>query len=239
MATESKLFGGKGPETEASDTQSEISQDLYKTAKPLTSELFGQMLEGLRTGGIQARIPIIQSAVDSQKRATSDALRSLDESLGQSGLAGTPYGARVRSEASIEGASKEAAIPTNSVLDFLKGAIGLATGTNTTAETGLSSVTASEAQVTSAQLAAIASIIGSTAGTASKGCWIAASLYGYGSVEFYAARYYIHDVWRGPIASMCRWLYRHLGKSVARQHCLVKALRPLFNVAVQRGLEAR
>lgn len=237
--SESKLFGGKGPDTEASNTQSAASQDLFKTAKPLTTALFNQMLEGLQTGGIQARMPIVQAAVDAQKQKTSDAARTLDEQLGQSGLAGTPYGERIKSEAATSAAATEAAIPTNSVLDFLKGAIGLTTGTNTTAQSGLSSVTASEASVTDAQLAAIASIIGSTAGQASKSCWVAAELYGYGTVEFYAARHYIYDLWQGRVATMCKWAYRHVGKSIARRPWLVKALRPLFNVAVQRGLEVQ
>lgn len=240
MATESKVFGGKGPDTEASNTQSGISQDLFKTAKPLTTGLFNQMLEALQTGGINARIPIIQRAVDTQKSKTSAALSTIDESLGQSGLAGTPYGQRVRSEAVTEGASKEADIPTNSVLDFLKGAIGLSTGTNTIAQTGLSSVTSSEAQITSAQIAAVAQMVSAamSSGGGTK-CWIAAELYGYGSVEFYMARHYIYDIWQGPTATMCRWAYRRYGKSIARRPWLVKALRPLFDAAVRRGMEAR
>lgn len=85
--------GGKGE----SKTTSPAASALAKIAEMFTKEtggvrtgLIDAMQEVLATGG--SSIPIISSAVDASRSATSRALQQTEEGLAQSGLAGTPFG---------------------------------------------------------------------------------------------------------------------------------------------------
>jgi hypothetical protein len=70
-------------------------------------------------------------------------------------------------------------------------------------------------------------------------CWIAAALYGKDTVSFHLARRWIVHQWRGPLATITRWLYRCYGERLARHRWLVELLRPLFDRAVQNARAAR
>jgi hypothetical protein len=72
--------------------------------------MFDQMNEALTTGGIGARVPIVQNAttqmLNSQGRAMSDTQRQ----LGQAGLGSTPFGQRAMGEQRMQGAQQVAGI---------------------------------------------------------------------------------------------------------------------------------
>lgn len=238
MGTELFLPGGKSPATQASTTESESAKKLFEETTPVRQELFNQILEGLQTGGIQAKIPIIQSALEQSRGAASNALRQTDESLAQSGLSGTPFGERTRQEGRIQSEAGLAQIPTNVVRDFLGVAPGFTSTTQGQAIQGFTAATASEASVRNAQIAAVAQILASSiqaAGAAGAGCWVAAALYGFGSERYYLARSYIYGMWRGPLARLGRYLYSRYGQRAARRPWLVLALGPLFDLAVWRA----
>ncbi len=101
-------------------------------------------------------------------------------------------------------------------------------------------------QTQAQQKGAIMGLIGNLAGGAAtvagagiKACWIAAAIYGPFTTEFFAARRYIFDRWQGRIADITRNLYLRFGPRVAvlvQRHRLVRAaLKPLFDIAVERG----
>jgi len=85
--------GGKGE----SKTSSKAAKILARLAEQFSTEtggirtdLIDAMQEVLTTGG--SSVPIISSAVDASRSASSRALQQTEESLATSGLAGTPFG---------------------------------------------------------------------------------------------------------------------------------------------------
>jgi hypothetical protein len=80
---------------------------------------------------------------------------------------------------------------------------------------------------------------GLAGGIGALACWIAASIYGFGTPEFFAARHWIMEEWQGSMADAVRWVYRAIGPWLApkvRQHRWLRAvLKPLFDIAVRRG----
>lgn len=153
--------GGKGgsSQTSASRELEAFTGELREQSRPVRQEVFAQILEGLRTGGIGARIPIIQQAVEASRQATSSALRQLDQSLAQTGLAGTAFGARARGETLLAGEQRTAQLPTELVQQFINTALSQATQTPTTIVQGLGAASQSQAQLQAAQMAQFASLL--------------------------------------------------------------------------------
>ena len=90
------MGGGKGE----SKTSSPAANTLARIAEMFTKEtggarrgLIDAMQEVLTTGG--SSIPIISSAVDASRSASSRALQQTEEGLATSGLAGTPFGENI------------------------------------------------------------------------------------------------------------------------------------------------
>jgi hypothetical protein len=88
------------------------SKTLFKTAKPLFQESAAQQLEALKTGGVGARIPMIQRAVEASKAATAGALRGTTDELAATGLAGTPFAASTLAGTRMSGEQATSQIPT-------------------------------------------------------------------------------------------------------------------------------
>ena len=64
---------------------------IFKTQQPIRRELSKQTLEALQTGGVGARIPIVQRSVEAAKTAGAQSMRNAQESVAASGQAGTPF----------------------------------------------------------------------------------------------------------------------------------------------------
>jgi len=246
--------GGKGGSqqfTQADPNISAFAGEVREQSRPVREEIFRQVTEALKTGGVGAQIPLITRAVESTRAATSRALAETEASLGRSRLAGTPFGQRILAETRMGGEGAAALIPTTLAQQFTSVAPNLALGSAGTVIQGLTNaagigvaqrqIGAQEAigemqmwgQVISALLGAGGSV-GAGAALAS-GCWIAAALYGYGTPEFWSARRFIFDRWRGPIAVVARWLYRRSGQRVARRPWALVLLHPAFDIAVAKG----
>ena len=56
-------------------------KELYTQSTPVRQELLGQTLEALMTGGVGAKIPLIQRAVEQQKAGLAQGLRSTSENI--------------------------------------------------------------------------------------------------------------------------------------------------------------
>lgn len=234
MGTEAFLPGGKSPSTEASTNESQIANQLFSESTPVRQELFKQILEGLQTGGVQAKIPIIQSALESSRVAQSNTMKGIDENLATSGLSGTPFGARTRAEAQEAGNQQIGQIPTNIIRDFLSVAPGYSSQASGQALQGLSAVTGSEAAIRNAQIAAVSQILSSSIAAGEKAgmaCWVAGALYGEGSLRQAKVRYYVYNqaYW------LTVWLYFRAGKWASRQRWLLPLLRPWFNRMAEKS----
>jgi hypothetical protein len=77
------------------------------------------------------------------------------------------------------------------------------------------------------------------AGGANFGCWVAAEYYGWFTPDWFAARRWIMEGWRGPVADEFRRLYMQHGsiwaEMVRGDGRLREALRPLFDWARRKG----
>ena|SRR5690242_16523417 len=104
------------------------SKFLFQSAKPLVAESNAQQLEALKTGGVGARIPMIQRAVEASKSATANALSGTSAELATSGVAGTPFAANILAGARMSGEQATSQIPTNIAQNILSsGTTGLDT----------------------------------------------------------------------------------------------------------------
>lgn len=90
------LGGGKSTQTQESSSANALAALAEQFAGETTgvrTGLLEAMQEVLSTGG--SSIPIISSAVESSRKASSRALSETEQSLAQSGLSGTPYGENI------------------------------------------------------------------------------------------------------------------------------------------------
>jgi len=104
--------GGGGAEGMFGQELAATTKEIREMSRPVRAETYAQTLEALKTGGVGARIPMIQRAVEGSRVATSNALQQITESLASSGLKNTPFGQRTLAEVRTKGAAREADIPT-------------------------------------------------------------------------------------------------------------------------------
>jgi len=119
------------------NTLMQMGQKLFKQSGPVRKELFAQVLEALKTGGVGAQIPVIQRAVENSRAASGQALQQTSDQLAGANLSGTPYGQSILAQGRIAGNLASANIPTDIAQQFIGMGPGLAT---TTAQQGLGAV---------------------------------------------------------------------------------------------------
>lgn len=79
-----------------------------QTAQP-RREILGQLTEALRTGGVGAKIPVIQRSVEASNQANSQALAQTAQQLAQRNIGGTA-GARILAGQRLAGAQQTSQI---------------------------------------------------------------------------------------------------------------------------------
>jgi hypothetical protein len=79
---------------------------------PFERTLFEQGLEALRTGGIGARIPFVQAAMEASRRQGATAMRETTTDLTRTGLLNTMFGRRIMAGLRLSGRQSLAQIPT-------------------------------------------------------------------------------------------------------------------------------
>lgn len=65
---------------------------IFRTQQPIRRELSNQTLEALRTGGVNARLPLVQKAVEQARSASAGQMRQTQQNLAQGNLMNTPFG---------------------------------------------------------------------------------------------------------------------------------------------------
>jgi len=131
--------------------KSYASANMGMTGKPLR-EAMSQLTEALKTGGVGARIPMIQRAVEQQNQATSQALGQTAETLAQRNIGGT-QAARIMAGTQLAGASAASRIPTDVAQQVISQGIPQAMGLRTMGFGGLQS--AGSAQMATDQFNAL------------------------------------------------------------------------------------
>ena len=117
-------MGGKTPSTAAAKQLSQLSALMFKESNPARREMFSQLNEALKTGGIGARIPIIQRAVEDVNRSTAGAVRGTQEQLSRAGVTG-PFAAQILAQERMAGSQAAAKIPTDYAQQLIAGGPGL------------------------------------------------------------------------------------------------------------------
>ena len=139
------MGGGKAPDAGPGETAlADIATQLFAETSPLRNDLISQFSELLNTGGVGAQVPIISQALESVKRASATNLEDLDEELARTGLAGTPFGAGIRSEAQTSASIKASQIPTDFARQFLQLIPSFVLGQGQQVVSGLSGVASAE-----------------------------------------------------------------------------------------------
>jgi len=126
-------IGTSGPSSEQKATAKFF---LENVSKPIGEMLIPQILEALQTGGVGARIPIAQRAIEQSRAATSRALTDTEASLSRAGQARTPFGERTKAAVRTAGESTIAGIPIEIAQALMMMAPQLLTGSGTISISG-------------------------------------------------------------------------------------------------------
>jgi hypothetical protein len=98
---------------------------MFQESNPARRQMFQQLNEALKTGGVGARIPIIQRAVENVNAATSLATRGASADFARAGLAGSPFAAQALAGIRAGGAQQAAEIPTQIAQELISAGPGL------------------------------------------------------------------------------------------------------------------
>ena len=128
----------KAQSPEGVDKLLRAAESILQQSAPARKELLGQTLEALKTGGVGARIPIIQRAVEASKQATGNAMRETSGQLASRGITG-PYASSILSATREAGGQAASQIPTNIAGEMVGAAPGVIGGFTSQALGGLSS----------------------------------------------------------------------------------------------------
>lgn len=146
---------GGGGSSKAGDRQlAAFSKEIQTVSQPARTAWFNQLTEALTTGGVQARIPQAQQAIEQSKAASAAAARQTESDLSSIGLARTPMGQSIlatqRTQAAM-GAAAAGRIPVDQLIASAPNAI---LGAAQTATAGLSASATNQAQLGAAQAVA-------------------------------------------------------------------------------------
>lgn len=141
--------------------------------KPIAQQLASQTLEALTTGGVGARIPIVQRGVEAAKRAGSEAVRQTEETIGAGRLGGTPFGQSILAQTRQRAGEVSSLVPVELAQQFIAGAPALAgqlggfgAGLANTGLSGLASLFGQNIQSIGQMNAAVIQAIGQAASSA-------------------------------------------------------------------------
>lgn len=106
------MSGGKTSMPQEFKQLADIGRGMLRNARPFINEQLRQGLEAQRTGGVRAKIPLIQQAVSQSRQAMGRALTGTAEDLAARNIGG-PFAARALAQTRLSGEQATAAIPTN------------------------------------------------------------------------------------------------------------------------------
>lgn len=169
---------GGGNQANAAATQlSQIVGDIYGTGKPNVQLLNQQLGEALTTGGIGARIPLINAAQEASRSATSRAYQQTQNQLVQNRVAGTPFASSILAGTRMAGEQQTSLIPSQVASQFIGMGPQIALGPLSPAVSGAASAYGTSA---SRDIAKGAQQIGLLGSLASSGA-LYGGLYGSGA----------------------------------------------------------
>jgi hypothetical protein len=110
----------------------QFAQGSRRRAREPSNLLLGQLSEALSTGGVGARIPFVQRAVEASQQATSQGLARTKEDLARSGVGGL-FARRTLAEQRQAGGQQASQIESGLLQQFISQTIPFLTATQQTA----------------------------------------------------------------------------------------------------------
>jgi hypothetical protein len=162
-------MGGKSPSMHAANLLASLSEQMFQESNPARRLMFKQLTEALKTGGVGARIPIIQRAVENVNTATAAATKGASADFARSGLAGSSFAAEALAGVRASGSARAAEIPTDIAEQLISAGPGLiSSGSGIPGLSAAASIQASSAAASQAAQSQLisggASALGSLAG---------------------------------------------------------------------------
>lgn len=130
----------------------------FKAAGPARNQIFQQLAEGLSTGGINAKIPIIQQMISSSNQANAAALQQTSEQLTAKNIGG-PFAASILAGQRQQGYQQNAAIGPQVVQQMINQAPSLIPGLGTVSAGSLGSESFTNPDTASPAVAAGGAIV--------------------------------------------------------------------------------
>lgn len=140
------MGASKAAQPSASREQETRSQALFDTWNPMQQSMGAQGNQLLQTGGVSQLIPLLTTLMNSARSGFSRSQQSLNDSLGRSRLAATPYGQRLKADQTMAGEQQVQSTIPNFYQWFLPLVTNAMTGNAATAMSGMSAVTGAETQ---------------------------------------------------------------------------------------------
>lgn len=109
---------GKAESPGSLDTLQSMGERLFNQGSPARKTILSQLQEALKTGGVGAKIPLIQQAVSASNQANSAALKSTSEQLAQRNIGG-PFASRILAAQRLTGEQNTARLPTSIAENFI------------------------------------------------------------------------------------------------------------------------
>lgn len=110
------------------DSLVQLAHGLLNQSKPLRNEVLGQTEEALKTGGVNARIPQVQRAVEASRTAASEATAQTKDETAQAGIGATPYAQNILAQVNQRGNLATSATLSDLINELTRAAPGIALG---------------------------------------------------------------------------------------------------------------
>ena len=255
------MGGGKGPSQSVQNTQQQLTQeqiDLAQQQQTNSNTLFTEVgLPGLTTAKsyydklasgdptqIQAAVGPAEGQIDAQ---TAGTIKNIQDTSPRGGtkLLG-------EEEAKIAGAGEKGNLITQAYTSAFPAeaqlggnTTGLSTAQIAQAIQGFQGAGTTTAQLgqeqaagKASQLAFFGSLAGGAASVAGAACWIAERLYGCNDVRTFAVRCWLRrEFAHRPLGRIVMPLYRKYGRQVAKHPAVCRALKPLFDKAMESAMK--
>lgn len=234
--------GGASSETSLTQEQARLSKLISQEATPLRQALIGSTEQrlGMTPSFTPSPVGLFGPQAPERQALEAQHKNARENIIGSTPARGSDLN---RNLANLEmgRAGDIGALEANATNQALGLATDIGLGSTSTALSGLSNARAGASTIANRQAqqdTGLGTALGKAATAAIplfKACWIAASIYGWGSAEFYLARTWIFERWQGRLADFTRRVYLRYGRRLSQFDMLCFLLKPLFDLAVRRA----
>ena len=214
------MGNGKGQANELTQE----GKQLFAESTPLRQFLLSQGMETARTGGTPgSKVPVIQRAVEAQKQATSQGLRTATDQINGAGLGDSPFAQGIMQDIRSKGDLGAATVSAQMGESITGGATNLAMGLPSIAGSNIGNA---------GQL-----MNSAKGGSKGKGCWVADVLFGEWDYRTFSARRWVAAHPNNPWVRVYLRFGERWAAWLARRPRTQRIVRPLWLYMAYLGQE--